>query len=200
MNIESSEQFGLQLTSGNLGSPASATVTINDDDGVGVLQFSSASYSGAETGGAITITATRTGSTTGQVTVDFTTTTIGSTATVGVDYVATSGTLTWTNGDGTSKSFTVTPISDGIPEGVETVNLVLSNPTGASLGAQSTAVLSNTDSTILPVITTSRRRQGRSRAGRRSPFTAPTSWARLGDLGGFACTSVLSSAARRSRA
>lgn len=152
--IETSEQFGLLLTGGAVGSPSTATVTINDDDGVGVLQFSSATFTGAETGGAITITVTRTGSTTGQVTVDFATTTIGSTATAGVDYVATLGTLTWTNGDGTPKSFTVTPIADGTAEGTETVNLVLSNPTGgASLGAQSTAVLNITDSTVTPFIT-----------------------------------------------
>ncbi|MBE0611948.1 MAG: IPT/TIG domain-containing protein [Dehalococcoidia bacterium] len=152
--IESSEQFGLQLSGGNVGSPSTATVTINDDDGVGVLQFSSTTYTGAETGGAITITVTRTGSTTGQVTVDFATNPSGSTATAGVDYFATSGTLIWSNGDGTSKSFTVTPIADGLAEGTETVNLVLSNPTGgASLGAQSTAVLNITDSTTIPVIT-----------------------------------------------
>lgn len=190
--IEASEQFGLQLTGGNVGSPSTATGTINDDDGVGVLQFSSATYTGAETGGAITITVTRTGSTTGQVTVDFATTTIGSTATAGVDYIATSGTLTWTNGDGTSKSFTVTPVADGVAEGTETVNLVLSNPTGgASLGAQSTAVLHITDSTTIPVITSISPAAGPIVGG--TPVTiygANFTGALSVTFGGFACTSV----------
>ncbi len=192
VNIESSEQFGLQLTGGNVGSPSTATVTINDDDGVGVLQFSSATYTGAETGGAITITVTRTGSTTGQVTVDFATTTIGSTATAGVDYFATSGTLTWTNGDGTSKSFTVTPVADGVAEGTETVNLVLSNPTGgASIGAQSTAVLNITDSTTIPVITSISPAAGPIVGGTLVTITgANFTGATSVTFGGFACTSL----------
>lgn len=192
VNIESSEQFGLQLTGGPVGSPSTATVTINDDDGVGVLQFSSATYTGAETGGAITITVTRTGSTTGQVTVDFATTTIGSTATAGVDYFATSGTLTWTNGDGTSKSFTVTPIADGVAEGTETVNLVLSNPTGgASLGAQSTAVLNITDSTTIPVITSISPAAGPIVGGTPVTITGANFTGALSvTFGGLACTSV----------
>lgn len=191
--IEPSEQFGLQLTGANVGSPSTATVTINDDDGLGLLQFSSATYTGAESGGAITITVTRTGSTTGQVSVDFATNPVGSSATAGVDYVATSGTLTWPNGDGTPKTFTVTPIVDAITEGTETVNLVLSNPTGgASLGAQSTAVLSITDSTIIPVITSILPGAG--------PITGGTAVTITGlnfvgtpsvTFGGLACTSVV---------
>jgi hypothetical protein len=191
--IESSEQFGLQLTGANLGSPATATVTINDDDGVGVLQFSSATYVGTETGGPITITVTRTGSTTGQVTVDFATTAIGSTATAGIDYIATAGTLTWPNGDGTSKSFTVTPIADGVGEGTETVNLVLSNPTGgASLGAQSTAVLNITDSTTIPIITSISPAAGPIVGG--TPVTifgANFVGTPSVTFGGLACTSVV---------
>lgn len=193
VSIEGPEQFGLQLTGGNVGSPSTATVTINDDDGVGVLQFSSATYTGAETGGAITITVTRTGSTTGQVSVDFATNPIGSSATAGVDYVATAGTLSWPNGDGTSKSFTVTPIVDATTEGTETVNLVLSNATGgASIGAQSTAVLQITDSTVIPIITSISPPAG--------PVTGGTAVTITGGnfvgtpsvtFGGLACTSVV---------
>ena len=151
---ESSEQFGLSLSSANIGSPASATITILDDDGTGVLQFSAASYSGAESGGPITVTVTRTGSSSGIVSVTYYTTTVGSTATAGTDYVAASGTLIWNSGDMTSKSFTVTPIADGLTEGTESVSLALGVASGgAVLGAQSTAVLYITDGTGIPVIT-----------------------------------------------
>lgn len=189
---EPAEQFGLQLTGSNLGAQTTATVTINDDDGVGVLQFSSPTYIGSETGGAITITVTRTGSTSGQVTVDYATNPVGSTAIAGVDYVATAGTLVWPNGDGTPKSFTVTPIADGIAEGAETVNLMLSNPGGgASLGAQSTAVLTLTDSTTIPVISSISPAAGPTTGGTfvtitGANFTGATSVT----FGGLPCTSV----------
>lgn len=151
---ESSEQFGLLLTSANIGSPATATVTILDDDGTGLLQFSASSYSGPESGGPITITVTRTGSSSGSVSVNFATTTVGSTATAGSDYVATSGTLSWGSGDTSPKYFTVTPLTDSLSEGSETVNMVLSGVTGgAALGALSSAVLYITDGTGIPVIT-----------------------------------------------
>lgn len=130
-------------------------LTILDDDGTGSIQFTSATYTGTEAGGAITITVSRTGGTTGAVTVDYATSPGGSNpATAGVDYIATSGTLSWANGEGGTKSFTVTPIPDTLTEGIETVILTLSNPTGgAVLGSPSTATLLISDSTIIPVIT-----------------------------------------------
>lgn len=154
--IEGWETVNLQLsgvTGATLGSQSTATLTITDDDGTGSLQFTAATFNGSEAGGPITISVSRTGGTTGAVTVDFATTT-GGTATAGTDYVAMSGTLSWANGEGGTKSFTVTPIPDTLVEGTETVNLALSNPTGgAVLGAPSTAVLQITDSTAIPVVT-----------------------------------------------
>jgi hypothetical protein len=58
-----------------------------------------------------------------------------------VDYTNTSGTLNWANGDAAAKTFTVTIINDNLVETNKTVNLVLSNSSGAYLGTQSTAVL-----------------------------------------------------------
>jgi len=109
----------------------------------GVLQFSSAAYSQAEGdsgAGAATITVTRSSGSTGAVSVDYAAS--DGSATAGSDYAAASGTLTWADGDMTSKTFTVTLHGDTAGEPNETVNLVLSNPTGeAILGTPGAAVL-----------------------------------------------------------
>lgn len=156
--VEGPKTINLSLSGASgatLGTQTTAVLTILDDDGTGSIQFTSATYTGTEAGGAVIITVSRTGGTTGPVTVDYATSTGGSNpATAGTDYVATSGTLTWANDEGGTKSFTVTPIPDTLTEGTETVILTLSNPTGgAVLGSQSTATLLVSDSTIIPVIT-----------------------------------------------
>ena len=116
----------------------------------GVLQYEMAAYSVSEAAGTATITVTRTGGTSGTVTVDYATVaggtaTGGPVCTPGVDYINTSGTLTF--GDGvTSQSFNITICNNTINEPSETVNLALSNVTGgATIGMQSTAVLTITD-------------------------------------------------------
>jgi hypothetical protein len=155
-SVEGPETINLSLsgaTGATLGTQTTAVLTILDDDGTGSIQFTSATYTGSEAGGPITITVSRTGGTVGAVTVDYATSP-GGTAIAGMDYVATSGTLSWANGEGGTKSFTVTPIPDTLTEGIETVILTLSNPTGgAVLGSPSTATLLISDSTIIPVIT-----------------------------------------------
>ena len=49
--------------------------------------------------------------------------------------------MTWTNGETASKTFAITIIDDNTAETNETVSLVLTNPLGAYLGLQSSAVL-----------------------------------------------------------
>jgi hypothetical protein len=125
--------------------------------GAGTLQFNLAASSVGEAAGTATITVTRTGGSTGSVMVDYATV-AGGTATggaacgAGVDYVNASGTLTF--GDGvTSQMFTITICNDAIDEVDETVNLMLSNAQGgATIGAQSTAVLTITDDDPPPSI------------------------------------------------
>jgi hypothetical protein len=106
----------------------------------GSLQFSSSTYTVGESAGVATITVSRTGGSKGAVQVNYATV-AGGTAVVGSDYNTASGTLSWADGDSSSKTFDVTILDDHEAEPNQTVNLALSDPTGASLGAQSTAVL-----------------------------------------------------------
>jgi hypothetical protein len=106
----------------------------------GNLAFSSANYSAVESGVSATITVSRTGGSAGAASVSYATIP-GGTATPGIDYLAASGTLSWTNGETASKSFTITVIDDDLAEANETISLVLTNPSGAYLGPQTTATL-----------------------------------------------------------
>lgn len=145
---EGSEYFMVTLSSpvnATLGTTTTHTYTINDNDTTyGTLQFSSATYNVNENGGNATIIVTRTDGSNGAIGISYTTS--SGTAIAGSDYTATSGTLSWANGDTSNKTFNIPIIDDAIYEGNETVNLTLSNPTGgASLGSPSTAVLTILD-------------------------------------------------------
>ena len=120
----------------------------------GSLQLSAATYSIAENGGSATITVTRTGGSFGAVSIAYTTAD-GSASTLDNDYAAASGTLNFADGE-VSKTFNVSVNNDATVEPNETVNLVLSSPTGgATLGTQSTAVLTitNDDIVLTPIHT-----------------------------------------------
>jgi uncharacterized repeat protein (TIGR01451 family) len=107
------------------------------------LQFSAAVYGVPENEVAGTITVTRTGDSSDAVSVAFAAG--GGTATAGSDYNATSGVIVFAAGE-TSQTFTVSILDDMVVEGTETVNLVLSSPTGNTvLGNPSTALLSILD-------------------------------------------------------
>ena len=113
----------------------------------GSVQFGSATYSANDTSGMATITVVRNTGSQGTVTVNYATS--DGTATAGVSYTATSGTLTFADGV-TSQSFTIPILSTAAGRGNQTVNLTISSPTGgATLGAQTTAVLTLIDNTAL---------------------------------------------------
>ena len=112
----------------------------------GRFVFNTATYGVNENAGTATITVLRTGGIAGTASVSYSTSNgtaiSGASCSTGVDYLPTSGTFTWTHGDTSVRTFTVTICNDALMEGDETVNLTLSNPTGTgSLGTQSTAVL-----------------------------------------------------------
>ena len=132
-----------------LGTPATAMLTIADDDVPGAIGFSAGTFTVLESGGLALITVTRTG-TAGAVTVDFTT--ADGSAIAPVDYMAVSRTLSFGGGE-TTKTVAIPILEDSIREGNETIRLVLSNPTGgATLGATSQAVLTIIDNETGPTV------------------------------------------------
>jgi Calx-beta domain len=123
-----------------LGAPATATVTIDDDDPVGQIDFKSLQYDVDETDGQATVTVQRVGGVGGAVSIDYATS--DGSATAGSDYTTTSGTLNWAAGDSDDKTLMVPVSWDGREEGTESVSLALTNPGGGSdLGPNTAAVL-----------------------------------------------------------
>ncbi len=138
-----------------------ASVSISRDDGnrikaaltqtsePGVLSFRSSSFSVAEGAGTATVTVRRSAGTDGEVSVDYATG--GGTASGAEDYLPAAGTITFGDGQGGTRSFQVEILDDELTEGEETVELVLSNPTGgAVLGNPSSAVLAIADDDTNP--------------------------------------------------
>ncbi len=118
------------------------------------FQFSAANFSANESTGSATIAVTRTGDASSTVSVDYKTVDDFTYRLCGIaagsadqrcDYTTTVGTLIFNAGE-TTKTFVVPLIDDAYTEGTETIPLALSTPTnGASLAAQSTAVLTIND-------------------------------------------------------
>ena len=150
--VEGPETFTVTLsgpspaTSISLGSPAVATVTINDNDAFGSLQLASTTYSVAE-GAVASLIVTRTGGSAGAVTVQYATSngSAGAPTAVETDYATVARTLTFLNGV-TSQIISVPTKADTLLEGSETFTVTLSNPGGgATLGTPAAAVVTIVD-------------------------------------------------------
>lgn len=149
--VETDETFAL-----NLLSPTNATIgsgavgTIKDDDNPGKFQFARIAYDAVESDGSVIVTVRRADGSAGTATVSYAATN-GGTATAGADFNLTSGTLTFLNNE-LEKTFTVAILEDQTIEPTESINLVLSNPTGgATLGA-SNATINVADNDAPPVV------------------------------------------------
>ncbi len=121
----------------------------------GALQFAAATFSSPEGDTTVQIGVTRSGGSAGAVSVQYATS--NGSATAGADYTAASGTLNWADGDTATKFFGVALLDDAAVEGGETINLALSNAGGgATLGTQTSAVLTITDNDVAaPVVSLS---------------------------------------------
>jgi hypothetical protein len=125
--VEGTETFSITLgtpTGGETVSGSPATGTILNDDSASVTI---ANISGAENGGAITVTATLDNAVAGGFTVDVSTTD-GTATLADSDYTAvTSQVLTFTGTASETQTFTVTPTDDNKVELDETVNVSMDN-------------------------------------------------------------------------
>lgn len=150
--FEGDETFTVTLsnaTGATLGTPSSATITIQDNDPQpATVQFQQASFSDDESQTAA-INVVRGGDLSVTATVDYSTSALSSTAGLGcglnVDFVSNSGTLTFLPGE-TSKTINIQLCSDRFTEASESLQVALSNPSaGTVLGTNSTATLAIND-------------------------------------------------------
>ncbi|XP_072035270.1 FRAS1-related extracellular matrix protein 3-like [Amphiura filiformis] len=151
--VESSETFSVQITEleGELGTPATAIVTITDNDAT--FKFETATAQVAESTGSITVRIQRQGylQTTGTVRVR---SSPGS-ATSTTDYSFVSQVVSFTNSiSGTStQSITISIARDRLFEGNEVFYLDLESPSGGQVIAPSRMTITILDDDTLPPIT-----------------------------------------------
>lgn len=105
----------------------------------GSVQHAAAAASSRKHKPTATLTVTRTGGSTGPATVTFTTS--NGTAIAGVDYLATSGSVTWADGDTAPKTISIPLINPAPIAADKTLTVTLSGPQYASLGGTTTATL-----------------------------------------------------------
>jgi CSLREA domain-containing protein len=117
------------------------------------IQFNASTYQVGEADQQVTLTVTRSGDTSGAASVSFATSdsagaqncnVVTGVASSRCDYETRLATIQFAAGE-TSKAVSVFIIDDSYLEGPETFNATLSNPSGASLGAPATAVLTIND-------------------------------------------------------
>jgi hypothetical protein len=144
---EANETLNLALSNptggATLGAPATATLTITDDDAGGVLQFSLTGVSVDEGAGTAAVVVKRTGGAADSVSVTCTPT--DGSAGVGSDHDGAAQVLSFAAGV-LSQICTIPILEDVLAEGSEALTLTLSDPVGgASLGVKHTATLTITD-------------------------------------------------------
>ena len=158
--------------------PQNTTCDIGADEfesgSPGTLQLASSSYELTETNGLVTISVTRTGGSSGAPSVSYavtsSTASSGTACTTGVDFISpinasctastvpyacctgsgtgTCGTLSWSNADAATKTFTVQICDDSTIESSEVATITLSNPTISNLGSPSWASLIINDNDV----------------------------------------------------
>lgn len=115
----------------------------------GTLQFLETSFDVTE-GAVVNIRVARSGGNSGVVSVDYAT--ADGTATAGADYPAMNGTLTYADGVSGNQTISIPITDDNLAELSEAFTVTLSNASGATLGANSSATVNIiNDSATLPI-------------------------------------------------
>ncbi len=132
---EDVEIFNLNLTNPQGGATltnSSFTVSIKASDGAqnGQINLGTTSSSVNEANTTVSINVARINGSDGEISIDFATQ--DGSAIAGSDYTATSGTLTWADGDAADKTINVSILDDSAQESSENFTVVLTNPTGGS--------------------------------------------------------------------
>lgn len=152
--FELDESFGIALSNptggSQLGSPATATVTIAANDAAGEFNFDPITYSLDESSPSVTLTVTRTNGAEGAASVNWTT--IDGTAIGGSDFGAASGVLNFAEGE-TFKTITLSLTDDLIQEANEQFTVVLSDATVAALGSATTATVTILNNDVAGAVT-----------------------------------------------
>jgi hypothetical protein len=105
----------------------------------GSMQHSSSTIVSRKDSGSATLSVTRTGGSVGPVSVNYAT--ANGTAVAGTDYAATSGTLTWLDGDTTAKTITIPLLNNPTIAASKNFTVALSGAINGSIGATATATL-----------------------------------------------------------
>ncbi|HEY5622818.1 MAG TPA: DUF5666 domain-containing protein [Gammaproteobacteria bacterium] len=111
----------------------------------GVLQIAASVYESTE-GTIVNILVSRSDGSAGVASVEYAT--ADGTAKGGADYAATNGTLTWANGVSGNRTVSIVLTDDALAEPTESFTLTLSNASGASLGANSSATVNILDNDV----------------------------------------------------
>ncbi len=126
------------VSNATLGTPASAVLTIIDNEATPQVEFDRLTYSILENNSPALITTTLSSASSLTVTVNYTSGNI--TALAGSDYLAATGSLTFPPGQ-VVQTFTVIITDDVLIEPNEDLELALSNPTNATVGTNNPAQL-----------------------------------------------------------
>ena len=146
--FEGDETIELSLREANgatVGAPATATITIVDDDDAarGTVGFVLTSHSADETQGTLQLAVTRAGGSDGPISVRYRTQDIGAVA--GSDYAATTGVVTWADGEAAPRMIPLQIHDDQTREGSESFAVSLFDYAGGATPGNATALVTITD-------------------------------------------------------